>query len=40
MLFYDTQFPDESSWVSSKNGTMCLISKGLALLCRIRVLFD
>ena len=30
-LFYDTQFHDESSWVSSKNDTMCLISKGLAL---------
>ena len=30
-LFYDTQFHDESSWVSSTNDTMCLISKGLAL---------
>ena len=39
MSFYDTQFHDESSWVSSKNVTMCLISKGLAL-CGMRVLFD
>ena len=38
MLLYDTQFHDESSWVSSTNDTMCLISKGLALLLLLLLL--